>query len=450
MSLSAFFACNKDDDDYTTSITASGDAQIYSFALSAKRYDAVDSLTYPVLGKTLFSIDQFQHLIYNVDSLPHNIRLKNFYAAVTFPTGGTSSVNLIYPDTVVEWNKSDSVDFKRGIPTFQVKAADGNTTYEYRLDLRIHKIDPDVIGWLQSWSLPGAMVKQKTVLDGENATFYTLAKNNGNNTQLYIYKSEKASLAYDGGTGVAGLPAPDNVVLESFTSLNGKFFVADNSDNAYVSTDNGLNWSNAGMKTYSIIGILPGSTQADDEILAVVDNGGKYCFAKTKDFGTVDIIRELSTYEANNMPMTGFSSTTSYTRSNLNTNILSITGGRNKSNVSTNLTWSFKVDDKGALQVVSNQQHTVFPARDGIVSFNYDGYLYALTGNVLYKTSSLGYLWTEASTKEQLPSDMPRTSSQSVIVDSENYIWIFGGITDSGNTLSPQIWRGRLNKLNPR
>ncbi len=49
-------SCNSDSD--TISLDASADAQIYSFALAAIADNAVDSVNYPILASTLFSIDQ--------------------------------------------------------------------------------------------------------------------------------------------------------------------------------------------------------------------------------------------------------------------------------------------------------------------------------------------------------------------------------------------------------
>ncbi len=441
----ALSSCNSDSTEFT-STSPSADAQIYSLKLSAKPYTKQDTLNYPVLAKTRFAIDQFRQLIYNPDSLPYKTELKKFAASIGFALGTPSSVQLIYPnDSVVTWNRTDSIDFSTPLyPKFRVTAANGTNSKEYTIDIRVHKIDPDTIVWqnvptLQQPSTIGT--RQKTLLNGN--TFYTFSIDS--DKKLYLYKATKSG-SYEPRKAITGLDA-SNIILESITIFNGYFFGIDTAQKGYSSPlSDGLVWSAKNNNVYNIVGILPTLNPTEDSLLVTTKVGGKYYLAKTVDMQTLKIQNEIS----DNFPAIGFSSVTNYDRTNTNKNILAITGGKDFTNKESNLTWSIQVTDNNILRFIPNQSHSIFKAKSGIASFLYDGYLYALTGNKLYKTSSYGYKWTNVPSKEVLDSRIPKASNQSVIVDSDNYIWIFGGIPDSGTTPIVQVWKGRLNKLNTK
>ena len=77
-SLIALSSCN-DNNTTTTTEGGSADAQIYSFKLSAIAISSIDSVNYPIMASTRFSIDQSQNLIYNIDSLPYKTKIKKSY-----------------------------------------------------------------------------------------------------------------------------------------------------------------------------------------------------------------------------------------------------------------------------------------------------------------------------------------------------------------------------------
>lgn len=434
-------SCNSDSD--TISLDASADAQIYSFALAAIADNAVDSVNYPILASTLFSIDQGNRIIYNRDSLPYQTRLKNYAVTISYSSATPSKVELIYADSVAEWNGSDSVDFSLH-PNFKVTAAVGATsTREYTIDIRIRKVDPELINWnKQVLLIPSSVKEQKTLLK-ENDGFYTFSIDKDN--QFYLHKTNAAVTDYETKLPINGINASD-VLLESITLFNGKFYAIDKSKNGYSSSD-GINWSQKSSGIKALLGVLPGAS-ADKDALLVITDRTQDSFAKTTDMATIDPIRILSDFESAGISFSGFSSVTNYDRSNLNKNILAVTAGQKADNSYSNLTWFMQVDGSGVFRVTSNQQHNRFAAKAGIASFMYDGYLYALTDNKFYK-SMFADSWNLAPDKEQFSADMVSTTAQSVIVDDENNIWIFGGISGTGDFPVLDIWKGRLNKLNP-
>lgn len=442
--LSVFFiACNGDSE--VTSSAASADAQVYSFSLKAIPRTSIDTVNFPILAKTKFSIDQSRSLIYNPDSLPYLTRLTKYYVGIAFVSSTSpSKLELIYPnDSVVSWNGSDSVDFsvKRLYPRLRVKAANGTTFKEYTIDIRIHKVDPDSIIWKQMTSFPATIGTQKTIL--KDNTFYTFSVKSG---AISLYTADKSTLTWSSPQTVSGLSA-SSLVLESIFLLNGTFFAVDNTKKAYSSQD-GKSWTLKNSNIYSILGVLPEKTAQQDSLLVITENSGVYSFAKTANLQvlrTVNVTGNNSAVVDQTFPARGFSSAVSYDRTNINNNILALTGGTDFSGALKNTVWSMRADDN-TIEVMPSQRHTVFEAKAGISSFVYDGYLYALTQNLFFKTDSWGYKWVKAAAKQNYPGQA--ASGQTVIVDNNNYIWIFGGVS-SNNTPIKDIWRGKINKLNP-
>jgi hypothetical protein len=439
-------SCN-DDPTTTTTVGASADAQIYSFKLAAIATSAIDSVNYPIMAKTDFSIDQSRALIYNPDSLPYKTVLKKFATTLRYSSDGISKLQLVYPDSISAWNGSDSVDFSLN-PKIRVTAANGSSTREYAVDIRIHKIDPDSLVWHNIGAQPATTGKQKTLL--KDNTFYTFSVDTDN--KLYLYKAIKAdSPTWSKHAVTTGLSAAD-IALESVTLFNGTFYVTDSKKQSYSSVD-GIIWTAQNNNVKAIYGILPAADAAADSLLVATEAGGKYYFAKTSDMKTLISVKRLGNNPFSNeisddFLISGFSSVTSVNRTNLNSNILTITGGKTLAGTQSNLTWSLRAGGD-ELELISNQSNSTFGANSGISCFLYDGYIFALTKNVLYKTNSAGFKWIAAPSKESVDSNMPKASGQSIIVDSENYIWIFGGISDSDSAPVRQIWRGRINRLVP-
>lgn len=433
-------SCNSDSTEYAAT-SASSDAQIYSFSLRAKPYTKQDTINYPIMAKTRFSIDQANVSIYNTDSLPYRTTLRNVYADVKFGESSPSKLQVIYPDSIIDWNGTDSLDFSI-IPKIKVTAANGSNSREYSIEVRIHKVDPDTLVWSEIKALqqPATIKEQKTLLI-DNNTFYTFSIDTDN--KLYLNEADKTT-GYKSSTLISGLNA-NKVKLQSITYFNNKFYAVDSDNKAYIADKEGLVWSQKNENIINIVGILPATNPANDILLVLAKKADeKVYLARTSDM--VNLIYEKNPID-NNFPTSDFTSATNYDRNNLNFCILAATGGKDENN----LTWSIQFGDNNTIRITSNQKKDVpFKGKKGIVTFLYDGYLYALVDNQFYKSASYGSKWTVASNKEILDPKIPKASKQSVIVDNDNYIWMFGGIKDVGGSSVQAVWRGRLNKLNTK
>jgi hypothetical protein len=152
MAASMMTSClSSDDEDYTYSSNAS----ITAFSIDdieteyTTQIDGVDTtLTATVTGSDYsFVIDQTQHLIYNVDSLPCGTDVTKVVAEITADT----SYILITDQEASEskdtlWTSGDSLDFTKPI-IMKVYAYDGTYGQPYTVKLNVHQVVPDSLVW---------------------------------------------------------------------------------------------------------------------------------------------------------------------------------------------------------------------------------------------------------------------------------------------------------------
>ncbi|MDR1808973.1 MAG: DUF6242 domain-containing protein [Prevotella sp.] len=445
-------------DDVTEVVTydASKDAQIYAFSVAATFYNSSDSTD---AGKAIrakdstdaanitaarFAIDQLRNIIYNPDSLPYGTTPKKVMMTVEYnATSGIGQFEIFVPDSAKYyiWNSSDSVDFSQMPVYFRLTAPNGYTTKDYRLDLRIHQIDPDTIIWQRQPDFETLSGKPNVLLHGN--TFYAYSSN-GLSTLLYT--ADKASLAWT-PQSLQGLPS--DLLLESITMMNNAFFAIDNTGNSYTSPD-GVSWMQQtnGETVRAIYGVIP-AYQDSVLLLAIEKNDGKRYFGTTSDLTSIAPVDKVSAFPNDpaiqpSFPVKGFSSVTNYNRERQNYNLLIVTAGINNRGEELNTTWLIHKTAEG-LEMTPSSRNSVFQGA-GISTFLYDSNLYAFAPIGLCYSTTWGDRWTTAPDKQQSPEAMPQRTHQSVVADNENYIWIFGGISESGETLK-DVWKGRLNRL---
>ena len=163
-------SCLKDDDD--DNIVYSDDAAIISFTLSdLSRYvtktasNGTDS-TYKVTvagSSYKMYIDQINHLIYNVDSLPHNTDVSKVLCTVSSKNSGLILIQNIDSDTLKYYSSTDSIDFTR--PRKMIAYSyDGSKYQEYTVKLNVHTERNDQFVWNSSEvSLPSDLQGMKAL-----------------------------------------------------------------------------------------------------------------------------------------------------------------------------------------------------------------------------------------------------------------------------------------------
>lgn len=419
---------------------ASHDAQIYAFSLSAKKD------TSRALSGTKFTIDQINHKIFNRDSLPYlfsvdsvklNIAGRQNYAVPKIV------IHLRDNDSTYEWNQKDSVAFKR-LKSIETTAEDGKTVKLYQFAANIHQQDPYILNWsrISQSYLITPVDKQKTILHADKFVTY--------------YKSgatikASSSLSSDGKNWtpltVSGLPSTVkmNTIFSVVNGSESTVYAQDTDNSMYKSAD-GLAWSKitSDYPVSTLYGKLP-SASGEFAILAAVDDAGTLKFALTKDFTTFTLKGVIP----EGLPIDDFSSVSLENPTVFSAKYIILSGGKDKSNIANNMLWIIqeKDDEITHLPISSNnplQMSQLFIYDQNPIKV----YLmtYETGKNKLYYSENYGLNWTSGGTNQTLPDDFTDRIRASIITDSNNFIWIFGGESET-QTQIVDVWRGRLNKL---
>jgi hypothetical protein len=93
-----------------------------------------------------FSIDQLNHRIFNVDSLPIGTEVSKVLCSVTALNNGSVFVEDLKEEGTLLFY-SDSLDFS--VPrTFRVYASDGKSYESYRVEVNVHKEEAETFTWM--------------------------------------------------------------------------------------------------------------------------------------------------------------------------------------------------------------------------------------------------------------------------------------------------------------
>ena len=151
MVLSAviFASCmgsNDSDTDYSnnTAITsfslATINRYIHTTGNSGQDSVYVSKLSNPVT----FTIDQYNGLIYNTDSLPSDVDVKHVLATINSKNNGT--IFVVNNDTLYYYSSTDSIDFSKP-REIRVYAQNGQDYRKYTVTVNVHQIDNSTLSW---------------------------------------------------------------------------------------------------------------------------------------------------------------------------------------------------------------------------------------------------------------------------------------------------------------
>lgn len=473
LGLGAFVAsCNDNDSSYELGV-ASSDAQIKSFAIAAIATNKADSLAFPTMGSTGFTIiNKGTYLIYNVDSLHHQTDIDGRSLKVTVEFSSTpASVDLVYRDknggdSIPEesWNTTDSVKFfklgneGRYIPDFKVIAPDG-TERKYTIKINIATTDPDLIDWTKVENAQGgdfSLLKKgenKTIGNADNSVFYSLT-NDGSN--VYIYSSSAVAPKWE---NLKDTKLPKNTMAKSFQLVDGYFIVGTQDGKVYTVKEDGdwTQWTEyATNNVKAILGVLPDyQNSVQNNLLLIVDKGNNILtFAKAKA-DNMSSITELTSASSKDglvpegFPLVDFSSLAGAALVGLDSKYLLLTGGTDAAGKVVNRSWMLSELSDNKIESLGSYKDDLAEYKYGVTTFGYADKMYMIANDSIYTSVGYGSDWQKADEKEAFKEDMIKGGMDmpSVIVDKDKFIWIFGGKFKNGSGYSTSVWKGRLNRL---
>ncbi|MBP6065253.1 DUF6242 domain-containing protein [Bacteroides sp.] len=449
----------------------STDATIRAFAIDT------------VLGQSYrFTIDQLKGEIYNIDSLPvgsDTIINKILIDTLTTASGtvillnNTDGKDSLVNDVLQGLNTTDSVDLRKpmkvkvmsmeamnlmyqGAPEDQYK----KFTRQYTIKVRVHKQDPDTLNWGQAkGEKPAPLMNnfsggaitgpQKAVI--LNNTIFVFSKNA---SQVIAYQTATSNPKGWAPAGtINGLPT--TVDLSTILTFNNELYAAAAGE-VYSST-NGTSWQkhsalndrkiasllvgfpeNAGNNLNKTTGIAAVSVDPTDPTIL------RYCFTNKNATGWT-LASDQGEIVPDSFPKTKISATVWTNNTGVQGAMLvgGLTNSRTEA-VKHTIPWG----SYDGLSWADLYTQNAFCPTLTLPSIFYYGNNFYTFGNGFdaFYTSATGIAWAKANKKFYFPTELTarKGSEYSMVVDSNNFVWI---ICSKSPTGTDDVWRCRLNRL---
>lgn len=444
LSLIAFFATSCLKDSGTQLAQPSSDASVLHVAIQNSSYSPNASLAE-------FTIDNVSDSIYNLDSLPYGTKIDSLFLNFRF----ASSIGFIINDTVSEspgfYNTTQGSTTKHVDFTNPVKiknlATDEETTKEYVIELRVHKVEPYKHVWSELNSNITAQTSdnQKAVqLNGKFFYYFGHADSNSLFTSLDA-KNWQNDARLDG--------LPLNAKLRDMVVFNNVIYLLHNGVELYKST-NGVFWTKHNIvadTAYDYVSLLFGF------------KNNLWAVAKEKTSNNVRIANSADginwTLSGNkifndNFPVSDFATTTF--RPKLGREKTIVIGGYSPSGKRLNTIWSAEnraISDTLNWLDLQNANSKIDPVSNASVEY-YGSKLLMLGGTTdthtidttqLRQSINEGMNWVlPDSTTNVLPEKFTPRVNASLIMDAkDNSLYVIGG--KSLTTPLADVWKIKVN-----
>jgi len=379
-----------------------------------------------------FSIDQVNHRIFNLDSLPLGAdTLLEKIVVDTFTASGYITSGLL-DSLFVAGNSADLTPAinKPGI-SFKIYAVDGSRYQEYSLQINVHKMDPDSATWKQISNLPAEI---KSVHFAEDYKVLTkddelLVMLEGN---LLMKGDVSTPRSYEWITlKMEGLP--EDALLRSTLSYNDTLYMINLSGDVYNSVD-GSYWTRNEVLSGGVTNLLAAFSE---KLTAMrnVDGVDVFCLTTASDEMWIDGEPVPDTFPTDYISSDVYVSGTGVERA--------ILVGMPLASEELVMPW-MTLDGDNWGEMSTNTEYYC-PALDYPSVMLYDGFFYILgSGLDLMFESVGGLVWGESVGKFRFPEEVEGFERYSLVVDDDDYIWLLVIGDEIDET---QLWRGRLNEL---
>ena len=397
--------------------------------------------------------------IYCKDSLPFGTRLDSVVPYVTYKAT-PALAKYCFPDTVIISTGADTLDFTKHPDSIFLYVLSSDMTQErwYHLDIYAHQSDPYLYVWeqLTDQIFKPQNCKMKVFYGNEKLHLYV---NNGFQTQLY-QSSDGSSWSLVSNAPL-GLPSSCSVrdILQHGTSL---YYVE--GDQLYMSDDM-VQWTATDFsdKEYGLVNMLMAfhdkpwcilqDTVSENLFLGIVQEG--------------DIHPVTSIYGLNNgilpsnFPISDFASLS--IKSSSERPRAMVVGGRSLDGTPVNTRWNFEYEtptnsenmpSAGYRVVDFSIEQPTFHSLTGMSIIQYNDHLIMFGGvdndmeyrsDILYSDDEGMHWYVPDTAQNRLPETYQSRQQQTVVVDSEDNIYIIGGQTNT-QTFS-DVYRGYLNYM---
>ncbi|MDD4158045.1 MAG: hypothetical protein PHH64_01345, partial [Proteiniphilum sp.] len=117
-------------------------------------------------------------------------------------------------------------------------------------------------------------------------------------------------------------------------------------------------------------------------------------------------------------------------------------------NIPSNQIWILQKKEGVISSILSRVPSSLTLQGNSLFYYDNKPYLMAASAgkNLLYFSDNFGLDWQEAEENQSFPASFPKRTHASVLTDTKNHIWIFGGISSDQAQIT-DVWRGRLNKF---
>lgn len=397
--------------------------------------------------------------IYCKDSLPFGTRLDSVVPYVTYKAT-PALAKYCFPDTVIISTGADTLDFTKHPDSIFLYVLSSDMTQErwYHLDIYAHQSDPYLYVWeqLTDQIFKPQNCKMKVFYGNEKLHLYV---NNGFQTQLY-QSSDGSSWSLVSNAPL-GLPSSCSVrdILQHGTSL---YYVE--GDQLYMSDDM-VQWTATDFsdKEYGLVNML--MAFHDKPWCILQDRVSKNLFLGIVQEG--DIHPVTSIYGLNNgilpsnFPISDFASLS--IKSSSERPRAMVVGGRSLDGTPVNTRWNFEYEtptnsenmpSAGYRVVDFSIEQPTFHSLTGMSIIQYNDHLIMFGGvdndmeyrsDILYSDDEGMHWYVPDTAQNRLPETYQSRQQQTVVVDSEDNIYIIGGQTNT-QTFS-DVYRGYLNSM---
>lgn len=415
--------------------TVSSDATVASLTFAAN-----DS--FPGLSKAVFLIEDRidTGMIYNVDSLLFGTRVDSVIPTFRFHYTPGAAVVYTFSDTI-PLTGLDTVDFSVNPTLLHVIASDYVSDKWYKIYVNVHQVDPELYVWerVADNVYPVTGTEQKAVWQKGAIRLFV---NDGVCNRLYESPDGRSWTQ----TEVTGLPV--NCQVRNIIEADDKLYYGDGAM-LYMTSEaaewTGVDFSESAIRFVNMLYFF------NDSVWAMVQTEeDAYRLASSFD-GTKWAVHEVLPAD---FPVSDYAALAF--RSASNRRRAMIVGGFSAAGDALNTRWNVEVAPEGGYNWSNfsiEQPHFKSFTGASVIWYNQQFFMFggADADNQVDKYAMLesvdeGMHWfVPDSAHNLLPADYRLRSKQSVLVDTDNNIYIIGG--QSRTEVFADVYRGRLNSI---